>query len=1687
MIRCAAATLTIALMFGSGLGHAEILALQEGDHVCIVGGGVADAMQHSGWLETLLHARHPAHRLVIRNLGYDGDEIDPAKRLRSADFGTPDQWLAGAAPIPKPGDLTTKDHVRENRFELVGTKADVIFAFFGSNEAHAGPGGLAAFREQVERFIDHTRGQKYDGVEAPRLVLFTPIAHENIAAKDPTRPHWNDGVAHNKNLAAYAAAMEEVCRAKGVPCVDLFEPTATAYGRTKELLTEDGIHPTERGDREIARIIDESLFGVPRVRDEKALERLRQAVVDKNFFWFNRYRATDGYSVFGGRSWLKFAPDQQSNYEVGQRELEYLDVKTANRDRRIWATAATLADAAAPLPAVEDVGLPALLPVKTNKPGSLPDGKHEFLSGADAIAKMTVHSGMKVELVADEKMFPELVNPVQMAFDTKGRLWVAAWPMYPHWSPDGPMHDKLLILEDADGDGRTDKVKTFAGDLHNPTGFEFWGKGVIVAQGPDVLYLEDTNGDDRYDIKRRIIRGLDTADTHHTANSFTLDPAGGLYFQEGTFHHSQPETPWGPPVRVANGAVFRYEPRTGKLGLYTSYSFANPHGHAFGRWGEDAVYDGTGAVPYWGSVFSTRLDGMDKHGNAPSIYKQRTRPCPGVEILSSPHFAAEMQGNLLVGNVIGFQGILQYALKPVADAPKQAFPEAVEVEPIVSSSDPNFRPADLEMGPDGAIYFTDWQNPIIGHMQHNLRDPNRDQKHGRVYRVVMADKAVEKIVPIAGRPTAEVVALLADPTDRVRYRARIDLSGRPEAEVVPAVRAWLAAQDAKTPEFEHRRLEALWMLRHFDVVDVPLIEAVLASSDPRARAAGLRVLSQVADRVPEALAMVRRGAADESLRVRLEAVRAATYLAAPEAIEALAIAGELPGDRFMDYVKQEARRVLEPQYAKARATGWRPAFATAAGRRFLFASLTNEELAKEPRSPEVYQEMLLRSGLDEGLRTEAIGGLAKERGQTPVQVVMDTLGRIDARGTGIDATVVFDLMRVLAARPVAERDALRTDLERLATTGRQPLARRIGYVALLGMDAAGGDAVARTWALAAADPQRLVDLVEALPMVADPAVRTALYDRIVPLLDDGLGKEAAVTGRFVRLDMLGGMRTLWLAEVEAISAGSNAARGGTATQKQPAAAGSAAAAIDGAADSATCTVAGEDPWWEVDLGGAVPLERIVVRQAAGLNKDRLKSFTVRVLDGNRNVVSRQEVTALQSLVTPVALESAAARQASVVRRAAFQALATVRGREAETFALLARFVRDGIDRDAAIRALSTIPLAQWPAAEASPTIEALVGWLRQAGPADRSTDAGLAAWQFAERLTTLLPAVDGKARRAELADLGVRVVRIGTVYERMAFDQETVAVQAGRPVLFVLENPDAMPHNFVIVKPGRMQEVGEIAERQAQNMNFAKQGFVPNSPHILAKSGLLQPQGTERVNFQTPTEPGIYPYVCTYPGHWRRMFGALYVVDDLEAYLADPKAYLAAHPLEIKDELLKDRRPRTEWAIADLEGSLATLEKGRSFLHGRELFRTASCISCHKMGDAGNAFGPELAKLDAKMTPVEIARHILEPSLKIDEKYRSTTVVTDDGRSVTGLVVAETPAELAIVENPVAKAEPVRIAKDTIEERTTSPVSIMPKGLLDKLSRDEVLDLVAYVAARGDESSALFAPDGCPHHPPAGK
>ena len=900
----------LSLLSFCAVSRAADFKLEKGDHVCIVGGTMAERMQHYGWLETLLHAQYPEHELVFRNLAYSGDEVDGFrnrdKRLRSKDFGSFDQWLSGSAPCPQPDKLSPRDagKVRENRFELTNTKADVIFAFYGATESMAGKSGLAEFKKNVGDFLDHVASKQYNGKSAPRVVLFSPTAHEFI--QDPNLPTQEYVKSRNADLKMYADAMAEVAKSKNVAFVDIFSATAgdKAVGKS---LTINGIHQNEAGDLAIATACEKGIAGSSKA--PSSLDALRKAVNEKNFFWFNRYRVTDGYSTYGDRAFLKFSEgpggygDGLSNYSVGQRELDILDIKTSNRDKVVWSFAKGKESKA------DDSNIPELIPVISNKPGPLEGGKHEFLTGEQSIEKMTVHKNMKVELFAEESQFPELVNPVQMAFDTKGRLWVAVWPTYPHWNPTEPMQDKLLILEDTNGDGKADTCKTFAGDIHNPTGFEFWGGGVLVAQGPDLLFLKDTNGDDKYDVKERIIHGLDTADTHHTSNSFALEPGGAVYFQEGTFHHSQVETPWGGARRVANGAVFRYEPRTQKFDVYVSFGFANPHGHAFEKWGQDFVYDGTGAQPYHALLFSGAVDYPNKHGRPPQVYQQRTRPCAGVELLSSSHFPEDHRDNLLVLNVIGFQGVLQYKLEE-----KGSSFGATEVEPIVFSSDPNFRPSDIEVAPDGSIYFADWHNPIIGHMQHNLRDPSRDRNHGRVYRVRYEGRDLLKPAKIADESIDKLLTLLESKDDRVRHRARIELSARPSSEVIAAAKAWTAKLNKSDAAYEHHMLEALWLHQSHNVVNEELLKTMLKSPEPHARAAATRVLVYWRDRIASPLTLLQQQVNDANERVRLQAIWALSYFDGADAEKASEIAVEsliYDQDDFIKHTLNETNKTLD--------------------------------------------------------------------------------------------------------------------------------------------------------------------------------------------------------------------------------------------------------------------------------------------------------------------------------------------------------------------------------------------------------------------------------------------------------------------------------------------------------------------------------------------------------------------------------------------------------------------------------------------------------------------------------------------------------------------------------------------------------------------------------------------------------
>ena len=733
---------------GAVLARQQAFTLQPKDHISIIGNTLAERMQYDGWLETMLQARFPKHELVVRNLGFSGDEV--STRPRSKNFGTPDEWLSGLAqPI---------GGYEDNRLAGTNTRADVVFAFFGYNESFAGQAGLDAFKKELTAWIAHTLAQKYNGKSAPRVVLFSPLAHEDLG-----NPDLPDGKDNNQRLALYTKAMADAARAGNITFVDLYTPSARLYAENKAPLTIQGIHLNPEGNRQIAQVIDRTLFGDTPKHQETLLTKLRQAVVDKDRLWFQRYRVTDGYSTYGDRAFLTFVRGNPrnvdakqmagvakedvlpSNYDVLQRELPILDQMISNRDRRIWAVAGG-GDLT-----VDDSNTLPFVDAKTNMSSVSP-----FKSGDETIKAMTIGQGLKVELFASEKEFPELVKPVQMAFDTKGRLWVAAWKNYPHWQPKTPMDDKLLILEDTNGDGKADKCTVFAGDLQNPTGFEFWNGGVLVGQQPNLVFLKDTNGDDKYDTKEIVLHGFDSADTHHAINSFTFDGGGALYFQEGIFHRTSVESPWGPVTRQNDGGVYRFEPRTWKFETYVPFNFPNPHGHVFDQWSRDIVFDATGGQPYYGPSFSTKkyFPAMETK-QAPKPGDVRTRPIGGAELLSSRHFPEAMQGNLIALNTIGFRGLLNYKISEDGAGLK-----ITEVEPILSSADENFRPVDAEVGPDGALYFTDWHNPIVGHMQHNLRDTTRDHLHGRVYRVTYPGRPLLKPAAIAGAPIPQLLDLL---------------------------------------------------------------------------------------------------------------------------------------------------------------------------------------------------------------------------------------------------------------------------------------------------------------------------------------------------------------------------------------------------------------------------------------------------------------------------------------------------------------------------------------------------------------------------------------------------------------------------------------------------------------------------------------------------------------------------------------------------------------------------------------------------------------------------------------------------------------------------------------------------------------------------------------------------------------
>ncbi len=858
--RAVLVAIALGCFFTAGRVSAETkFELKPHDRIALVGNSLAERMRLYGHFEALLHLRFPEHNLVVRNFGWPADEV--GYQQRPNDYTALDDPLAVFAP-------------------------DVLLCFFGYNESFAGPEGLPQFKANLAEYVKRNREAfAKDGVP-PQIVLVSPIAYE------PTgKPLMPDGKRENENLKLYTEAMKEFARSESISFCDLFTPTKKKFDHERQLdrkKTINGVHLHERGGSYIAIYLTNILFGrkpglTPEQLDDrdavqqsivdfqemmKRIKPLREAIVDLQWHHQQDYRMVNGWYVYGSRA----APLDTDTFRP-----EYAKIRKmcSERDKVVWA----LAQGKQP-PKIDDSDPVLAVPPTAfgTKAYSEPE-ELRILSPAEAEAAMTVAPGYSVKTFASEEMFPDLAKPVQMAFDNRGRLWAACMPSYPQWRPGDPKpNDKLMIFDDNDGDGVADKSTVFADGLHVPVGFEFWNGGVLVVNQPKLMFLKDTDGDDKADVREVLLDGFASCDTHHAISAFEWTPDGRLVMLEGIAVSSAVETAYGPLRNRDKSVAWTFDPRTQRLEKYISPCLVNAWCFTHNDWGQPFLGDGTMANQHWATPLTGAL--LPDRGNNQQFISYEgpiMRPALGSGFIRSRHFPDSAQGNFMYACVINMNGILQFKVEDDASGYRGS-----RIEDLVTSTDRNFRPGDPQIGPDGALYFIDWHNPLIGHMQYSQRDPNRDHSHGRIYRLTANDRPLVVAKTQAGKSVPELLAQLREYEPATRYRVQRELRDRPTAEVVDAVQAFVASIAPSDPLHDRLLTEAVWALAGHHAADVDLFHKLLAAKTPDARAAAVHLIADQREMLPEAAALIGPMASDPHPRVRLEAVRGLSFFPSPE-------------------------------------------------------------------------------------------------------------------------------------------------------------------------------------------------------------------------------------------------------------------------------------------------------------------------------------------------------------------------------------------------------------------------------------------------------------------------------------------------------------------------------------------------------------------------------------------------------------------------------------------------------------------------------------------------------------------------------------------------------------------------------------------------------------------------------------
>ncbi len=836
-----------ALFLDSGTASQSRLDIKPDSRIVILGNTLAEQMATHGYFEAALHCAFPEERLVVRNMGFSGDQISDMTR------------------DPGFGDLDT---------HLTRVGADVIFAFFGFNESFAGSAGIEKFRSDLAAFIEARLTQRYNGESPPQLVMVSPVPYRQ------TRPEHPGDLSINANLRLYRDVMREVCLEQGIRFLDVFTALEARSTNARRAFTDNGIHLNAFGHWVLSKILAEKLELIEESpeADFWGAEAVRRLVNKKNLHWLNRWRPVNG----------QLLRDSQS--AVVAERLDQMERMIDLAEKTIW-----------------HIEKPGILSVWAMEPGTsstylLPPGpvagaktpppQSETFRPEEVLQGFELAPGFEIRLWASEKLAP-FANPTAMHFDGQGRLWILCSPSPPTPTPGALPDDYLMILEDQDFDHRADKHTIFARGLAYPTGFGLSRDGAYVAERSSIVHFRDRDHNGVADQRQLILTGFGTGNLKHGLAAFEWGPDGSLWFSQGSDLVSRIESPWGPET-FTGSSLFRFSPSGDRLQRVSGLPFESCHGQVFDSWGRGLLADAsTGNTISFSQALSPGVREPD--GILP---EPNSQPISGIELLASRHFPKAMRNSLISSQIGAFPEVHWCDFVHQETALKTR-PRST---PFLSSRNPQFQPRAVEIGPDGALYLLDSGQAAEGDANLTLT--------GRVWRIAAQGKREFWRRAVRSEPVEVLLEQLRAEEPGTRQQVRRELWQRNPDAVLPIGNLWIQTIELSDPHRAQLLTEFLRLHQAYGKVNGSLLEAITESPDAMARATTARVLGDWHESIDNELELLARLMEDEDPRVRFASMLAANQIGTPQAGDVVTLARHWPMDEFLKRVYESTRERL---------------------------------------------------------------------------------------------------------------------------------------------------------------------------------------------------------------------------------------------------------------------------------------------------------------------------------------------------------------------------------------------------------------------------------------------------------------------------------------------------------------------------------------------------------------------------------------------------------------------------------------------------------------------------------------------------------------------------------------------------------------------------------------------------------